>query len=366
MVQDLSYRNTGVSVVPSGSLVLSKRAPIGQTAILRVDATCNQGCFLLTPRESVEERFYYYCLLAQRPAIEILGRGSTFMELSTDDFRSIHLPFPSQSEQQLIADYLDLETTQIDNLIAAKEQMLTLLEEKREALISKGVTRGLDPNVAFKRSGLDWLGDIPKHWNIQKVKHSFEIVLGKMLEPTQRTNNDIEVPYLKALHIHWDGVIFQYLLNMWANQTEIRHLKLKQGDLLVCEGGEVGRATILNIELPPNTIIQNSLHRVRSKESGENRFLRYLLRHASTKGVIDVLCNRATIGHFTVEKFSEFLFALPPKNEQILIADYLDYETSKIDELLSAIKESIALLKERRAALITAAVTGQIALEDMS
>ena len=152
---------------------------------------------------------------------------------------------------------------------------------------------------------------------------------------------------------------------MWANQTEIRHLKLKQGDLLVCEGGEVGRATILNIELPPNTIIQNSLHRVRSKESGENRFLRYLLRHASTKGVIDVLCNRATIGHFTVEKFREFLFALPPKNEQILIADYLDYETSKIDELLSAIKESIALLKERRSALITAAVTGQINIDEM-
>lgn len=148
-ISEEGYNNSGVSVVPAGSLVLSKRAPIGQTAILRVDATCNQGCFLLTPQEGVEERFYYYCLLAQRPAIEILGRGSTFMELSTDDFRSIHLPFPSQSEQLLIADYLDRETTQIDNLIAAKEQMLTLLEEKREALISHAVTRGLDPNVAF-------------------------------------------------------------------------------------------------------------------------------------------------------------------------------------------------------------------------
>ena len=355
-----------------GDLIVCEGGEVGRGTMLNHQLPSNciiqNSLHRVRNKELGETRFLRYILQSASDIgwLDVLCNRATIRHFTVEKFSEFWIAVPSKKEQKLIADYLDRETTQIDNLIAAKEQMLTLLEEKREALISHAVTRGLDPNVSFKRSGLDWLGDIPKHWNIQKVKHSFEIVLGKMLEPTQRTNNDIEVPYLKALHIHWDGVIFQYLLNMWANQTEIRHLKLKQGDLLVCEGGEVGRATILNIELPPNTIIQNSLHRVRSKESGENRFLRYLLRHASTKGVIDVLCNRATIGHFTVEKFREFLFALPPKNEQILIADYLDYETSKIDELLSAIKESIALLKERRSALITAAVTGQIALEEMT
>ena len=363
--QKLSTLGSSLSVkLEPETFFVSIAASVGKPIITKIKCCIHDG-FVYFPYLQINPDFLYY-LFDGGQLFQGLGKLGTQLNLNTETIGSIHIPLPPNDEIQLIVDYLDRETTQIDNLIAAKEQMLTLLEEKREALISHAVTRGLDPNVSFKRSGLDWLGDIPKHWNIQKVKHSFEIVLGKMLEPTQRTNNDIEVPYLKALHIHWDGVIFQYLLNMWANQTEIRHLKLKQGDLLVCEGGEVGRATILNIELPPNTIIQNSLHRVRSKESGENRFLRYLLRHASTKGVIDVLCNRATIGHFTVEKFREFLFALPPKNEQILIADYLDYETSKIDELLSAIKESIALLKERRSALITAAVTGQIALEEMT
>src|SRR5690606_2368884 len=129
------YRNCGVTLAPSGSLVLSKRAPIGQVAILSVDATCNQGSFLLTRQKGVDERFYYYSMLYLRPLFEVLGRGSTFMELSADDLRSVWLPCPDVATQRLIADYLDREPARIDALVAEKEKMLALLEEKRAALI---------------------------------------------------------------------------------------------------------------------------------------------------------------------------------------------------------------------------------------
>ncbi|EQD49884.1 type I restriction-modification system, S subunit [mine drainage metagenome] len=150
-ITEEGYKNSGVGLAPPGSIVLSKRAPIGQTAILGVPSTCNQGCFLLTKLDGVDERFYYYAMIHLRPALEALGRGSTFMELSADDLRSVPMPFPSEANQHLIANYLDRETTRIDGLIAEKERMLALLEEKRAALISRVVTRGLDPQIRLER-----------------------------------------------------------------------------------------------------------------------------------------------------------------------------------------------------------------------
>ena len=135
-ISEDGYKNCGVSLAPSDSLVLSKRAPIGQVAILSVDATCNQGCFLLTKQNGVDERFYYYALLYLRPLLEILGRGSTFMELSADDLRSVRLPFPEEQTQRLIADYLDRETARIDALVAEKEKASSAESVGRWLIIS--------------------------------------------------------------------------------------------------------------------------------------------------------------------------------------------------------------------------------------
>ena len=174
-ITEEGYNSCRGSLAPPGSIVLSKRAPIGQVAILNVASTCNQGCFLLTKLDSIDERFYYYTLLHLRPALEALGRGSTFMELSTDDLRSFRMPFPSSSSQRVIANYLDRETAYIDCLITEKERMLALLEEKRVALISHVVTRGLDRNASMKDSDQEWIGEIPAHWLVERAKNLFII-----------------------------------------------------------------------------------------------------------------------------------------------------------------------------------------------
>ncbi|MBU0944010.1 MAG: restriction endonuclease subunit S [Proteobacteria bacterium] len=182
----------------------------------------------------------------------------------------------------------------------------------------------------------------------------FDISLGKMLQPTSNNPDDVETPYIKAVNVQWDDLNIEDLPTMWASQGEIKALNLRVGDLLVCEGGEVGRASILKNEPPENCIYQNALHRVRSLNN-DVRYLKYCLKQASEAGWFDVLCNRATIAHFTVEKFRELRIHIPSPETQRLIADYLDMETARIDALVAEKEKMLALLDEKRAALISRA-----------
>ena len=195
------------------------------------------------------------------------------------------------------------------------------------------------------------------NWQLSPVKRHFDILLGKMLQPEKRSPEDVEVPYLKAQHIQWDKVLTEDLPTMWATPGEVSSLQVRKGDLLVCEGGEVGRAAIVAEEPPKNCIIQNALHLVRPKQAGDVRFLRYVLQHATSHDWLNVLCNRATIAHFTAEKFSDMWIWVPPLPKQCAIADYLDRETSRLDNLIAEQERLLSLLVEKRRALITQAVT---------
>ena len=194
-------------------------------------------------------------------------------------------------------------------------------------------------------------------WQAVQAKFAFNIVLGKMLQPRPERPSDISVPYLKALNVQWGKVVFDSLPEMWASGNEVEQLNLKINDLLVCEGGEVGRSAMVTEVLPENCIFQNALHRVRPSERGNTRYLYYCLKVASEAGWFDVICNRATIAHFTVEKFRELKIHLPLNDQQEVIANYLDRETAHIDALIAEKERMLALLEEKRAALISQAVT---------
>jgi restriction endonuclease S subunit len=168
------YQSCGTSLAPAGAIVLTKRAPIGQVAVLAKEACSNQGCFLLTPRQQTDTRFFYYWLSAQANRLQVLGRGSTFMELSTDELKSLRAPHPLLLRQSEIADYLDCQTARLDGLVAAKEQVFQLLAEKRRAVISHVVTRGLDPAFPLRESEVPWLGKIPEHWKTRRVAWLFK------------------------------------------------------------------------------------------------------------------------------------------------------------------------------------------------
>lgn len=194
-------------------------------------------------------------------------------------------------------------------------------------------------------------------WKSAEVKFLYDIVLGKMLQPEPRTSQDRSVPYLRAANVQWRGVMLDDMATMYASESDIQAYSVAPGDLLVCEGGEVGRAAICPAGVHQDSIIQNALHRVRGKNGNNVRYLRYLLRHIADSGWFDVLCNKATIAHFTADKFGEMKLAYPAPSEQIAIADFLDMETARIDGLIAEKQTLLALLAEKRRALITHAVT---------
>ncbi len=209
---------------------------------------------------------------------------------------------------------------------------------------------------AYKDSGVEWLGDLPEHWEVNLLNRGYTVTLGKMLQPEERSDKDDLVPYLRAANIQWSGVDVSDVKNMWLSAHERRNLSLRPGDLLVSEGGDVGRCAIWRNELP-ECYFQNSINRIRNRKSNNVQFLYYWIQSVKQGGFIDILCHKSTIAHFTAEKVAALPVPFPPINEQDAIAAFLNRETARIDALIAKKTRFIELLREKRQALITRAVT---------
>ncbi len=208
----------------------------------------------------------------------------------------------------------------------------------------------------MKDSGIEWIGEIPQDWEISRVKRSFDVVLGKMLQPTAKKESDQLLPYMCSANITWAGIDLSVEKTMWYSESEKEYYLLKHGDLLVTEGGDVAVSCIWRDELPV-CCIQNAVHRVRPRGNADNRFLYYWMSTLKDNGYIDMVCNKATLAHFTKEKIDNCVFIIPPAYMQKKIADYLDTKCAEIDDLIIAKEKTNALLKERRQSLIYEAVT---------
>ena len=200
------------------------------------------------------------------------------------------------------------------------------------------------------------MGKIPEHWTTAGVKREYEIQMGKMLQTEAKAFTDMEVPYLKAVNVQWYSVQTEDVQKMWASKGEIEQLAVLPGDLLVCEGGEGGRAGIVTT-IPRGFIIQNALHRVRSKKDAKNEFLQHLMRVISDSGWFEAINSKATIAHFTKEKFEALPIPVPSSEEQAAIVRFLDHADEQIQRYIAGKERLIALLEEQRQTLVHQAVT---------
>lgn len=275
------------------------------------------------------------------------------------EMKNIVVPIVPHEEQKAIASFLDQETARIDSLIDEKQTFINLLKEKRQALISHVVTKGLDPNVKMKDSGVEWIGEVPAHWAICKISYRYEILLGKMLDE-KKISGDFLGQYLRNTDVQWDKVNDENLPQMDFRPEEVERYQVRKGDLLVCEGGEIGRCAIWDRDEP--CFYQKALHRVRpySRKRDFTRFLFYVISDAVNQERFVSRANKATIAHLPAESFRQYRFAFPGYYEQVDIANYLDHKKNLYDGLLKETEESLRLLSEHRAALISAAVTGKI------
>jgi type I restriction enzyme, S subunit len=209
---------------------------------------------------------------------------------------------------------------------------------------------------SYKDSGVEWLGEVPAHWDVAPLKRGFNVRLGKMLQTDSSSPADELLPYLRAANIQWTGVDASDIKRMWFSPNERRQLALLPGDLLISEGGDVGRSALWGGEIA-YCYFQNSVNRVRAKEGNSNRYLYYWILAIKEKGYIDVLCNKSTIAHFTADKVQAVPVPFPSVPEQQTIAAFLDRETAKIDALIAEQQRLIELLTEKRQAVISHAVT---------
>lgn len=322
---------------------------------------------VLRPKFGIDARFVSY--LVQSPRFRTLGAGHMTgaggLKRVPEEFtRNFEAAWPNPVEQQLVSNYLDRETARIDAFVAKKTRFIELLREKRQALITHAVTKGLDPSVKMKDSRVEWLGEVPEHWGVCKLSFRYSVELGKMLDEKKLTRTSL-VPYLRNQDVQWESINIQDLPEMDIHPEELERYTVRQGDLMVCEGGDVGRAAIWMGGSEPIGY-QKALHRLRPRSpvTDTAEFFFFSLLTAKKRGVFEESDSKATIAHLPAEKFRQYRFAFPPKLEQIEITDHVRIESRRLDALLSKTQRSIDLLKERRFALITAAVTGQIDLRE--
>lgn len=300
---------------------------------------------------------------------QVAASGVTRYGLPKSAVGEAWVALPSTAEQRAIGAFLDAQTSKLDTLVEKKRALIERLRERRAALISRTVTRGLppeaaraaglDPHPPLKPSGIEWLGEVPAHWVTPPLYVRYSVDLGKMLNEGRITGVYL-LPYLRNVDVQWGTINQEDLPEMDIAPHEWERYIVREGDLLVCEGGEVGRAAIVG-SLGLRLAYQKAIHRLRSTSNDEDpRYLFYTLRWATSQGLFESEGNQSTILHLTGEKLRRYRFPTPPLAEQRAIADYLDRETARIDALVATVEAAIERLQEYRAALIAAAVTGRI------
>ena len=350
-------QSCGTTLVNWGSIILSTRAPIGSLAIAEASLCTNQGCKALVPYTSTFSRFYAYVLMVTQEELNIRGKGTTFLELSGDVLGAFEIPAPSLAEQMAIAAFLDAETAHIDALIAEYETLIDLLKEKRQALISQAVTKGLHPDAPMKDSGVEWLGEVPEGWEVKPMKRYGTIRYG-IGEPPQYQS--IGVPLIRATNIHAGKLYSEGLV--YVDPKDIpgaRIVWLQPGDIIVVRSGAyTGDSAIIPPELGESIAGFDMVLRCNDVSA---MFVQYsLLSNYLKSAQIDLEKMRAAQPHLNSEELGNCVLLTPPLEEQCAIAAFLDAETARIDVLIKEAENGIRLLRERRTTLISDAVTGKI------
>ena len=277
-----------------------------------------------------------------------------------EGFKQMPSPVPPPDEQSAIVRFLDYADRRIRRYILAKQKLIKLLEEQKQAIIHRAVTRGVGPNVRLKASGVEWLNDVPAHWDVVALRLRYSVQLGKMLDE-KRITGEHSVPYLRNTDVQWDRINTDDLPVMDIRPEEYDRYTVREGDLLVCEGGEVGRAALWRGSLNPIGF-QKALHRLRPLRPDRDnvRFLSFVLRDAAILGVFQADGSENTIAHLTAEKLRRRRIAFPPRDEQRSIVRHIEGAMTTVDHSVERVGREIALLREYRTRLIADVVTGKL------
>ena len=350
----------GAFVFPPGTLVFAK---VGAALLLaRVCELKEPACIdnnmmgLVIDGSRCEIGFVRYAMTLVR--FDLIANPGAVPSLNEGQIGGFALAIPDRREQATITAFLNGETARIDALVEEQRRLIELLKEKRQAVISQAVTKGLDPDVPMKDSGVAWLGQIPAHWDHLALKRvSPSQTVGIVVNPSVYVASE-GLPYLYGGDISEDCIDLDGCRRISAEDSE-RNAKtrLQAGDLVTVRVGAPGVTAVV----PPEADGGNCASVMLIKRGNfDSRWLCYTMNDRVVRFQVEVVQYGAAQEQFNISHAVEFILPRPGRGEQTLIADHLDKETGRLDELVAETESAMTLLAERRAALISAAVTGKI------
>lgn len=344
--------------VRDGDVVIGMDGDFNSVLWDRGEAALNQRVCVLRARDGVDSRYLAYAIPPHLERINDLTWSTTVKHLSAKGVRAIRIPAYSFEQQRAIADYLDRETAQIDAFIAKNEELISLLTERRAASIARAVTRGLDDSVALKDSGVETLGPIPLDWTVNRVRDVGRSIIGLTYSPDDVCGEDHGgTLVLRA------GNIQEGLLSLddclYVAKPVPDALRLRRDDIVICARNGSAHLIGKNALATDEVVGQTWGAFMAVLRSPFNRYLRWVLNSRIFAASLGAFAT-STINQLTSSTLHSLQFAMPPEKERVAIADYLTEVAEESDNAIRAARRAIDLARERRAALISAAVTGKI------
>lgn len=352
-INDVALERTpALRLYPKDSLIVAMYgATIGKLGILTMDSYTNQACCVMSNPVQFNPLFLFYELCFFKPTMLSFATGGGQPNISQEDVKYHIFPYPPYPEQTAIVKYLDEKTSNIDRRIELLKQKIDKYKELRRSLISQVVTRGLNPNVKLKPSGIDWLGDIPEHWKLRRIKDVIKLING-------RAYSQDELLYEGKYKVLRVGNFFTNESWYYSNLELEKEKYCHKNDLLYAWSASIGPY----IWTEDNTIFHYHIWKVDLNNKFTLKYAYYLLLAVTKRKMFDM--HGSAMVHLTMEDMNYTFIPFPNITEQTAIADYLDEKTSQIDTIVSNCEKQIEQLTELRRSLISQVVTGKIKVTD--
>lgn len=337
VTQEALDEHSALRVYPAGSVMIAMYgATIGRLGILGHEATVNQACCVFSQPEKFDPQFFYFWMWMWRPVLISLSSGGGQPNLNQEELKRLRVPIPSVPEQQQIAAFLDWKTGQIDGLIGKKKELLEKLKEKRIAVITQAVTQGLNPAAPLKDSGIPWLGQVPQHWEVKRLKWAVMLQRGHDLPAADRIEGEVPIVSSSGVSGYHDTAA------------------AKAPGIVTGRYGTIGVFHLIEEDYWPlnTTLYSNDLN------GNEPRYLRHMLEHIAQLFLLNSI--KSAVPGIDRNDVLSLPVAIPDLVEQIKVADHVDAELKKLSLFEEKVFLVIDRLTEYRTALITAATTGKI------
>ena len=352
-------------LVRKGDFAINSRSDRrGSCGISPYDGSVSLINTILIPRREMHPVFYEWLFHSSMFSDEFYKWGHGIVDdlwtTNWQDMKKIFVPLPPIEIQLRIANFLDAECTRIDAIIEQTRATVEEYKKLKQAIITQAVTKGIRPNRPMKDSGIEWIGEIPDDWEIHKLCWDYSAELGKMLDAKRVTGEHLH-PYIKNADVQWWRINALGLDEMDFSDDEYDRYTVKRGDLIICEGGEIGKCAVVPDDFPEGIYYQKALHRVRprNRKISNAYYLSYVIFCMAKQDAFGTTHEKATIQHLPGDALSQLRIPNPPYNEQCQIVSYISNEMARIDGLIQKKEKLLTEIDSYRKSLIYEYVTGK-------